>query len=192
MALSTRVWTVPNLLSMLRLIAVPVFLALLIGHHDTSALIILAASGITDYLDGKIARHYGLVTRLGQLLDPAADRLYILSTLLGLAYRAIIPWWLVIALLAREAFIAVLGPVLRRHRLPIPPVHFIGKLATFCLICAFPLILLGQRPGDVGPAALPLGWAFAWWGLALYWVAGLMYAWQVRGMVLAYRARAAS
>ncbi len=187
MALSTRVWTVPNILSMLRLLAVPAFVALLLLGYDWWALLILVLSGVTDYLDGKIARHYGLVTRLGQLLDPAADRLYILSTLLGLAWRGIIPWWLVIALVAREMAIAALGPLLRRHRLPIPPVHFIGKLATFCLICAFPLILLGVQEGPVG-AALPLGWAFAWWGLALYWVAGAMYAWQVRGMVVARKA----
>lgn len=188
-AVTHRVWTVPNVLSMLRLVAVPVFLSLLLTEHDLSALLVLAASGVTDYLDGKIARHYGLVTRLGQLLDPAADRLYIVSTLLGLAYRSIIPWWLVIALLAREALVAALGPVLRHHRLPIPPVHFIGKLATFCLIYAFPLILLGQFSGPVGDAALPLGWSFAWWGLALYWVAGAMYVGQVRGMV--HRARSA-
>jgi len=185
---STRIWTVPNVLSMLRLVAVPVFLWLLLEHHDLWAFFVLAASGVTDYLDGKIARHYGLVTRLGQLLDPAADRLYIVSTLIGLAYRSIIPWWLVVVLLAREIFVAGLAPVLRRHRLPIPPVHFIGKLATFCLIYAFPLILLGQQNGPIGDGALPLGWSFAWWGVALYWVAGIMYAWQVRGMVRQRRA----
>lgn len=187
-ALSTRVWTVPNILSMARLLAVPLFVALLLLEYDWWALLILVLSGVTDYLDGKIARHYGLVTRLGQLLDPAADRLYILSTLLGLAWRDIIPWWLVVALLARELMIAALGPLLRRHRLPIPPVHFIGKLATFCLICAFPLILLGVQPAIAGAIVLALGWAFAWWGLALYWTAGAMYVWQVRGMVVARKA----
>ncbi len=190
--MSTRIWTVPNVLSMLRLLAVPAFVILLVIEHDIIALVILVLSGVTDYLDGKIARRYGLVTRLGQLLDPAADRLYILSTLFGLAYRAIIPWWLVGALLARELAVAALGPVLRRHRLPIPPVHFIGKLATFCLIWAFPLILLGNQGDVLRDTALPLGWAFAWWGLALYWVAGAMYAWQVRGMVSVWRARTLS
>nr|WP_246136443.1 CDP-alcohol phosphatidyltransferase family protein [Leekyejoonella antrihumi] len=190
-ALSTRVWTVPNLLSMLRLIAVPIFLWLLLEHHDLWAFAVLAVSGVTDYLDGKIARHYGLVTRLGQLLDPAADRLYILSTLLGLASRSIIPWWLVALLLAREVFVAAFALPLRRHRLPIPPVHFIGKLATFCLIYAFPLILLGQQDGPVGSVALPLGWSFAWWGLGLYWVAGIMYARQILGMVRQRRTGAA-
>lgn len=187
-AYSTRIWTVPNVLSMLRLAAVPAFLVLLLLEYDLWALLVLVLSGVTDYLDGKIARHYGLVTRLGQLLDPAADRLYILSTLLGLAYRSIIPWWLVVALLVREVGVAALGPLLRHHRLPIPPVHFIGKLATFCLLCAFPLILLGQQEGIIGDGALALGWAFAWWGLGLYWMAGGMYAWQVRGMVLMRRA----
>ncbi|AKU16925.1 CDP-diacylglycerol--glycerol-3-phosphate 3-phosphatidyltransferase [Luteipulveratus mongoliensis] len=180
---STRIWTVPNALSMLRLVGVPVFLWLILSEHDTAALIVLALSGVTDYLDGKIARRYGLISRLGQLLDPIADRLYILSTLLGFAWRDIIPWWLVIVLVGREVFVGALAPLVRRHRLPIPPVHFIGKAATFNLIYAFPLLLLGEGDGVVADVALPIGWAFTWWGTGLYWLAAALYAVQVQGMV---------
>ncbi len=180
---SHRVWTIPNVLSASRLLGAPVFLVLILGRYDWWALLVLVLSGVTDYLDGKIARAYGLVSRLGQLLDPAADRLYILSTLLGLAWRDIIPWWLVGVLLLREVFVLSLGPVLTVHHLPIPPVHFVGKAATFNLIYAFPLVLLGHQPGWVGTIALPVGWAFAWWGTALYWVAGLMYAEHIRRLV---------
>ncbi|WP_328823279.1 CDP-alcohol phosphatidyltransferase family protein [Metallococcus carri] len=187
-AVSDAVWTIPNLLSVLRLVGVPIFFWLILAHHDLWALLVLFLAGVTDYLDGKLARALGQTSRLGQLLDPAADRLYILATIVALAIRAIIPWWLVGLLVAREAFVAALGPVLRSNRLPLPPVHFVGKAATFNLIYAFPLVLLGQQPGAVGAVAQPLGWAFVWWGTALYWVAGIMYAAQVRGMVRSVRA----
>lgn len=183
------IWTVPNALSAMRLVGVPVFLWLILAEHDTAALIVLMASGVTDYLDGKIARRFGLVSRIGQLLDPLADRLYILSTLFGLAVREIIPWWLVAVLLARDVAVLALGPVLRRENLPIPPVHFIGKAATFNLIYAFPLLLLGEGSSTLAEIALPIGWAFAWWGVGLYWFAAAMYYVQVRDMVGAARAR---
>lgn len=186
---SDAVWTIPNALSALRLVGVPVFLWLILSEHDTAALIVLMASGVTDYLDGKIARHYGLITRLGQVLDPMADRLYILSTLFGLAIRDILPWWLVALLVARDVGVFALAPVLRREKLPIPPVHFIGKAATFNLIYAFPLLLLGDGPGTLAQIAQPVGWAFAWWGTGLYWFAALLYLLQVRSMVRAHRAQ---
>lgn len=188
-AVSTRILTVPNALSALRLVGVPLFLWLILSGHDGWAVVALMVSGFTDYLDGKIARRFGLITRLGQVLDPLADRLYLLATLFGLGWRDIIPWWLVAVLLAREVFIAGLGPVLRAHRLPLPPVHFVGKAATFCLMSGFPLILLGHDGGTVATVVLAIGWAFTWWGTVLYWVAGVMYAVQVRQMVRRARTR---
>ncbi|YAL81795.1 CDP-alcohol phosphatidyltransferase family protein [Dermacoccaceae bacterium W4C1] len=187
-AVSDDIWTLPNALSALRLVGVPVFLWLILAEHDLAALIVLMASGITDYLDGKIARRFGLITRLGQLLDPLADRLYILSTLFGLAYRSVIPWWLVILLLSRDVLVLALGPLLRKYHLPIPPVHFVGKAATFNLIYAFPLLLLGIGDSLIADIARPIGWAFAWWGTALYWIAAALYALQVRSMVADARA----
>jgi cardiolipin synthase len=175
-----RVLTVPNALSALRLLGVPVFLWLILEHHDGWALALLMVSGFTDYLDGKIARRFGLISPLGKLLDPAADRLYILATLLGLAFRDVVPWWLVVVLLGREAFIAALLPLLRSRGYTALPVHFLGKAATFCLLYAFPLLLLGQFHGPVGDVAQPVGWAFTYWGTALYWVAGVLYAVQTR------------
>lgn len=180
---SNRIWTVPNALSLLRLLGVPLFFWLILAEYDWWALAVLMIAGFTDYLDGKLARMLGQTSKLGQMLDPAADRLYILATIFALAMRDIIPWWLVWILLARELFILCLGPILQRHRLPLPPVSFIGKSATFNLIYAFPLVLLGEQAGAVGDVARPLGWAFVWWGTALYWVAGIMYAVQVRQMV---------
>jgi cardiolipin synthase len=178
-----RVLTVPNALSALRLVGVPFFLWLILAHHDGWALVLLMVSGFTDYLDGKIARRFGLISPLGKLLDPAADRLYILATLLGLAWRHVVPWWLVVVLLGREVFIAALLPALRSRGYTALPVHFLGKAATFCLLYAFPLLLLAQLGGPVATAALVLGWAFAWWGTGLYWWAGWLYVRQVRDVV---------
>jgi len=171
-----RVLTVPNALSALRLLGVPLFLWLILSGDDGWALVVLALSGVSDYLDGKIARRFHLVSRVGQLLDPIADRLYIVATLLGMAWRDIIPWWIVAVLLLREVFMAGLLLALQRVGQIGLPVHFVGKAATLNLLYAFPIILLGQTPGLVGAWALPIGWAFAWWGIVLYWVAAALYA----------------
>src|SRR6478752_955406 len=157
-AVSDEVFTLPNILSMLRLVGVPLFLWLVLTHHDGWALTVLALSGVSDYLDGKIARRFGLVSRIGQLLDPLADRLYILSTLLGLAYRDIIPWWLVGILVAREVFGSVLLLIVRRYGYVGLPVHFIGKAATFNLLYAFPFLLLAEVSASLAVVARPVGW----------------------------------
>ena len=175
-----RVLTVPNLLSALRLLGVPVFLWLILNHYDGWALVLLMVSGFTDYLDGKIARRWNLISRVGQLLDPLADRLYILATIVGLALRGLIPWWLVIVLVARDVVMALLIPLLRRRGYTTLPVHFLGKAATFCLLYAFPLLLIGEFDNVVGTIAQPVGWAFTWWGTGLYWLAGILYAVQTR------------
>ena len=183
LGVSGRVLTLPNALSALRLLGVPLFVWAILTHRDGLALIILTLSGITDYLDGKIARKFGLVSRVGQLLDPIADRLYIVSTLLCLAWREIIPWWVVIVLFAREAFMAVVVLIAKKHGWNGLPVHFVGKAATFNLLYAFPLLLLADNNGAVAAAAQPIAWGFAWWGIVLYWVAGILYAVQLRLLV---------
>jgi cardiolipin synthase (CMP-forming) len=175
-----RVLTLPNVLSTLRLVGVPLFLWAILAEQDAIALVVLMLSGVTDYLDGKIARHYGLVSRVGELLDPLADRLYIATTLFGLAWREIIPWWLVAALVGRELLLAAVLAWIRRYGQVGLPVHFVGKAATFNLLYAFPLLLLGDGTSTVADWALPIGWGFAWWGTVLYWVAGVMYIVQAR------------
>lgn len=173
---SDRILTLPNVLSALRLVGVPVFLWLLFTGHDVWALVVLALSGISDYLDGKIARRFNLVSRVGELLDPLADRLYILTTLIALAWREVLPIWLVVVLLARDAFMAVLILALKRVGQTGLPVHFVGKAATFNLLYAFPFLLLTLVPGRFGELARPIGWGFAWWGIGLYWLAAVLYA----------------
>jgi len=174
-AVSSRVWTIPNVLSFFRLALVPVFLAFVITGEDALALLVLVVSSITDFLDGWLARRLNQVSRLGQLLDPAADRLYIFAALVGLAWREVIPWWLVAVILARDVMLAVLGVILANHGFGPLPVHHLGKVATFCLFCALPLLMLGEAFDPLAPFSLPLGWAFALWGAFLYWWAGIVY-----------------
>ena len=175
-----RVWTVPNVLSMLRLAGVPVFLWLVLGPEaDAWALGLLALSGFTDWLDGYLARRLDQRSALGEILDPVADRLYILAVVVGLALREIVPWWLALVLPARDALLWCLVPFLRRRGYSALPVHFLGKAATFNLLYAFPLLLLGDGSGVVADLARIFGWAFAVWGIGLYWWAGVLYASQV-------------
>ncbi len=177
---TTRVWTLPNLLSMVRLAGVPVFLWLVLGPEaDAWALALLMVSGVTDYLDGYLARRLNQTSQLGQILDPVADRLYILAVVVGLGIRDIIPWWVALILPLRDLLLWVLVPLLRTRGYSALPVHVLGKAATFNLLYAFPLLLLGDGEGVVATLAKVFGWAFAWWGIGLYWWAGILYAYQV-------------
>lgn len=181
-----RILTVPNVLSVIRLLGVPLFLWLvLVREADGWAVVVLAISGFTDYLDGKLARRWHQISRLGQLLDPLADRLYILSTIVALTLREIIPLWFAVLLVARDVFLLLLVPALRRRGLSALPVHFLGKAATFCLLYALPLLLLGDGESTVALLARVFGWAFGIWGLVLYWWAGVLYAMQVRRLLKA-------
>ena len=184
-----RIWTIPNALSFLRLLGVPLFLWLVLGpERDGWAVVVLMVGGATDWLDGKIARAFNQYSSLGRLLDPAADRLYIFATLLALTLRDIIPWWLTIALVARDGVLALLLPVIRHYRYEPLQVHFIGKAATFNLLYALPLILLGDGDNTLAEICRPIGWAFTIWGTALYYWAAVMYVMQVREMVAEGRA----
>lgn len=176
-----RVLTVPNLISGLRLLLVPVFAVLLVDGRDVAALVVLAVSGASDWLDGVLARSMHQQTRLGELLDPAADRLFILVTLVALAARGVVPVWLVVAVIARDVLLAIVLAVLLRTGVGPLPVHFVGKAGTFALLYAFPLLLLALWAGPVGTVAGVLGWAFAWWGVALYWLAAGIYLRQAFG-----------
>lgn len=178
--ISSRVFTIPNLVSLLRLALVPVFAVLIVVGEDVWALAVLAFSGFTDWLDGVLARRLHQVTRLGQMLDPAADRLFIFVTLVGLTWRDVIPWWLLVVIVARDVMLACLIPVLSRLGYGTLPVSFVGKAGTFALLYAFPLLLLATMPGTVGAVAHVVGWAFTWWGVGLYWVAGVQYVRQTR------------
>ena len=187
-----RVLTVPNALSLARLLGVPVFLWLIFAEYDGWALVVLMASGFTDWLDGRLARGWNQISRVGVLLDPAADRLNIFAALVGLTARDIVPLWLVALVVGRDVLLVGLLPVLRWYGYGPLPVHFLGKAATFNLLYAFPLLLLADGHGRLSGLAAVFGWAFALWGVALYLLAGVLYAVQVRQLVAAVRAAASA
>ena len=182
-----RVLTIPNAISAARLAGVPVFLWLVLGPQtataDYWAVALLIAAGMSDWLDGKIARALNQGSRLGEVLDPIADRLYIAATIIALAVREIIPWWLVAILALRELVVGVALAVLKR-RAGFGTLHvsLVGKTATLCLLYAFPLLFLGDHPGWAGTLARVIGWAFAIWGTVLYWWAAMLYLAQVRSL----------
>jgi cardiolipin synthase len=184
-----RIWTIPNVISMARLLGVPVFLWLVLGPRsqvaDWWAVGLLIGSSASDWLDGKIARALHQESRLGRLLDPAADRLYIVATVVALAIRGIIPWWLVAVLAAREVMLALVLALLRRGGWGPLQVSFVGKAATAMLLYAFPLLFLGAHATSYAQGCRVAGWAFAIWGIALYWCAGLLYIVQARRLLAA-------
>jgi cardiolipin synthase (CMP-forming) len=180
-----RVLTVPNGLSVLRLLLVPVFLYLLLSAHANGwAVAVLMFSGFSDWADGKIARLVqGQSSRLGELLDPLVDRIYMLIVPVALAVVHIVPWWFVLILIGRDVLLAATLPLVRSRGLTALPVTYMGKGATFALMSGFPLVLLGQWPELWSRVVLACGWAFLWWGMALYVWAAVLYLIQV-GMVL--------
>ncbi|MDQ4020724.1 MAG: CDP-alcohol phosphatidyltransferase family protein [Actinomycetota bacterium] len=177
-----RLLTVPNVLSLLRLAGVPLFLWLLLGpQYDLLAMLVLALSGITDWLDGKLARLLNQSSRLGELLDPAVDRLYTLTTLLAFGMRDILPWWVIAVLIGRDVVLSLALPVLRHHGYGPLPVHYLGKAATLCLLYAFPFLLLAENvQGWLQAVAQAFAVAFTVWGGVLYLWSGVLYLVQVR------------
>lgn len=183
MSIWAQLRTLPNLLSLLRLALVPVFLILILSGHSITAFLVLAVASITDWLDGYLARRLNQVTRIGALLDPAADRLYIFATLIGLATIGSIPVWLPIVVIGRDVLLAFTIPILASRNYGPLPVHFFGKAGTFALLYAFPLLLLANWWVDAQFLILPLAWGFALWGVGLYWYAGYLYIKQVFQLV---------
>lgn len=173
---STRIATVPNALSFFRLLLIPVFLLFLLTQEYLAALITLVVSSATDFVDGFVARKFNQVSRVGQLLDPAADRLFIFSTLIGLAWGGFIPWWLTGVLIARDVLLLILGVVLANHGYGPLPVHHLGKMGTFALLFAMPVFVLAATFPPIEQIAFPVAWAAALWGVFLYWWAGVIYA----------------
>ncbi len=180
-----RVLTVPNAISLVRLLLVPVFAVLIVRGDDLPALAVLVVAGVSDWADGVIARRFHQTSALGRVLDPAADRLYIAAAVIGLAWREIIPWWLVLVLVLREAVVGATLPGLARRGLGPLPVHLAGKAGTAMLMYAFPLLLLAEVDRPFGRLAWVLGWATALWGVGLYWFSGVLYVLQYSRVVRA-------
>ena len=182
----SKLLNVPNALTALRGLGIPLFIYLAISlEADGWAILTLAIGGATDYFDGKIARAWNQTSRFGELADPAIDRLYILAILIVFFMRDIIPIWMIVIIVGRDIVLALITLLMNRKGIPPFTVTYLGKAATFNLMYAFPFILLAQSEGAFGTIAFVLGWSFAIWGIALYISTGISYArqgiWQIRG-----------
>lgn len=169
--------TIPNALTFLRLLGVPLFIYLTLNREaDGWAVLVLMIGGATDYFDGKLARAWGQTSRFGEIADPAIDRLYIFAILIVFLIREVVPIWIIALLLVRDLILALLTIILKFRGLALLQVTYLGKAATFNLMYAFPLLLLATIDNPLGTIAFILGWAFAMWGVALYLVTGFEYA----------------
>ena len=168
-------FTIPNALSVLRGALIPVFLTLAADRRDGLALLVLAIASLTDYFDGKVARWLHQESKLGAILDPMFDRFYIAASLYVLWDREIFPTWLAIILIVRDLILLLVNLELKRRRLGLLEVNFIGKAATFNLLYAFPMLFLSQSTGWLGSVGYVLGWAFSAWGVGLYLITGSGY-----------------
>lgn len=176
-----RVWTIPNILSFIRLALLPLFLYLLLARHAWGgATAILMFSGTSDWADGKIARLVdNQSSRLGELLDPLVDRIYMVTVPVGLALAGVIPWWVLAILLGRDAVLAAALPVVRSRGVTALPVTYIGKAATFALMSGLPLVLLGQWDALWARVVGAIGWGFVIWGIGMYLWSAVLYLLQV-------------
>ncbi|MCX6443135.1 MAG: CDP-alcohol phosphatidyltransferase family protein [Actinobacteria bacterium] len=184
--MKASVISVPNALTFLRFLGIPLFIYLTLNlKADGWAIVVLAIGGATDYFDGKLARAWNQTSRLGELADPAIDRLYILAILIVFLIRDILPLWMIVIIIGRDIALGLITVVMNRKGIPPFTVTYLGKAATFNLMYAFPFLLLAQSDGSLGTAAFVLGWSFAIWGIALYISTGISYArrglWQIRG-----------
>lgn len=177
-------WSLPNTLTVFRLLTIPVFVWLVLSHHRHAyALAVLVTAGATDFLDGWLARRTGNVTRIGELLDPIVDRLFIFAAAVTLYVHHSIPGWLAAVVILRDVFLWALVPLLRSRRVSALPVHYLGKAATFNLLYAFPLLLLANGHGAMHEIARTFAWAFTLWGIGLYWWVGIIYARQAVSLI---------
>ncbi|QEN14132.1 CDP-alcohol phosphatidyltransferase family protein [Mycolicibacterium sp. ELW1] len=180
-----RVLTIPNILSVIRLVLVPVFLYLLLATDAYGwAVAILMFSGFSDWADGKIARLVpNQSSQLGALLDPLVDRVYMVAVPVGMGFAGVVPWWLVATLVGRDLVLAATLPVVRSRGLTALPVTYIGKAATFALMSGFPLVLLGQWDATWSRVIGACGWGFLLWGVGMYLWSAVLYLLQVRLVV---------
>ena len=170
--------TIPNLLTLLRALGIPIFLYLVLAKEAMGwAVLTLVIAGATDYLDGKVARALNQESRLGELMDPAVDRLYIATVLVAMYVTESLPIWVLVLIIARDLVLAFLLVVMKTRGIPPFTVTYLGKAATFNLLYALPLLLLTDTStGWVRDVSFIFGWGFAGWGIALYLWTGVSYA----------------
>ena len=172
---SSAIRTVPNAVTLLRLLLMPVCAWLLATGRFGWGLVLTAVVGSTDWVDGWLARRYGQVSRVGQLLDPLADRLLIASVAIALVIQGVLPWAAAVLLVARDLFLLAGWPLLKRRGIEPPEVILLGKAATLVLLFALPVLTLGATDLAVAGIAHVLGLLLLWAGVVMYYLAGAVY-----------------
>jgi cardiolipin synthase (CMP-forming) len=172
---SKRVFSIPNLLSFLRLATVPVFVWLFIVDEPNAAVALYAAAAWTDFFDGYLARRLNAVTELGKLLDPLADRVFIVALAVALVAADALPLWLALGLLTRDLLLVGAFPFVDRRGITRIPVSFAGKTATAMLLFGLTLIAYSETtfPGSDLPDET--GFVFTLGGGILYWITAVLY-----------------
>jgi cardiolipin synthase (CMP-forming) len=172
---SSAIRTVPNAVTMVRLLLMPVCAYLLATGRYGWGLVLTAVVGSTDWVDGWLARRFGQVSRVGQLLDPLADRLLIASVAIALVMRGVVPWQAAVLLVGRDLVLLAGWPLLKRRGIEPPEVILLGKAATLVLLFALPVLTLGATGLAVAGVAHVLGLALLWAGVVMYYLAGAVY-----------------
>ncbi len=175
LAVSSKIFTLANVVSVVRLMAIPVFLVLVVQDRLITAFVLLVAAVLTDFVDGMIARSMNQITKLGQFLDPFADRLFIAATVIALAIQDVVPWWFVVAVMLRDALLGIGGLVMTRYGHGTLPVKWWGKVSTFGMLFVLPLFLLGTVVPTIGAVTNPIAWVLAIVSVLLYWIVGFSY-----------------
>ena len=175
LAVSSKIFTLANVVSVVRLMAIPVFLVLVVQDRLITAFVLLVAAVLTDFVDGMIARSMNQITKLGQFLDPFADRLFIAATVIALAIQDVVPWWFVVAVMLRDALLGIGGLVMTRYGHGTLPVKWWGKVSTFGMLFVLPLFLLGTVVPAIGAVTNPIAWVLAIVSVLLYWIVGFSY-----------------
>ena len=176
-------WTVPNVLSLLRLASVPVFVWLFVSGHENAAVILYAVGAWTDFFDGVIARKFDQVSEIGKLLDPLADRILIIALAVALVARDLLPLWLAIAIVARDVLLLSVFPLLERRKVPRLAVNFTGKSATASLLFGLTVLAWSETTFPGEGFADELGIVFTVLGAVLYWAAAVLYAQAARDRI---------
>ena len=183
---SSTVLTVPNALSFLRILLIPVFVAMIVDRDTSRAgLILFGVVSATDWVDGWLARKTGQVSELGKILDPTADRLAIAAGLIALVVRGVFPLWAAAPILVRDAAILTAGAALLARMRARIEVRFVGKAATFSLMCAVGFVSWGNLGMPLPHAFLALGWVGYGVGILEYAIATWAYAADIRRAISA-------